>query len=496
MLGAFSHQVAGRPDSVREALEDGSRVATQVYHAELTTRDLEMVLTTWQNKSYLAPVTKFYENKARDNADRASSNAECRASMLSMPSSSRRDRNEMGHQRLLEYLHTGTDDFREVLPHPNLLYIGRHTETVGNTTTTPPFAKLAMSYLCETWPSMAEKMQDMEAQPSTHFVQLTHLSRFGQQCGKTLLLFICASTVALEEFRGRSIAMGDLQPREEDSHFKATSSGFDGAYIDQLTNFLASDRLMLGTFGTERHRGRSQRMNKTVHNKLSALSSVAYERLMVYGLLPPLTFALSTGRSAVRELYTAGKFGGRLVWNLSKLSMYTLFGGANLWKDAMKFGKHSPYLIGYGPEHGRAAALGERLSKYELFVALDLPRCDAQFQTFLTIMILMGVALITYQGDPGEVWPYYDYVFRSLILANGAVYLKIMGLASGHLFVTLLESVGSVVFAYVIILYLMWHHLGIHPIRAVLSGSLSSMGEVVALGDDLLICLTYRGVMP
>ena len=423
--------------------------------------------------------------------------------MLSMPSSSKRDRNEMGHQRLLEHLHSGNEEFREVLPHPNLLYLGRHTEAVGNTTTTPPFSKLALSYLCKTWTNMAKRMKDMEAQPSTNFVQLIHLSRFGQQqpwrpCGKILLLFICALTLALEVFRGRSIAMSDLQPREEGSSFKATSSGFDGAYIDQLSNFLASDRLMLGTFGTERHRGRSHRMNKTVHNKLSALASVAYERMMVYGLLPPLTFALSTGRSAVRELYTAGKFGGRLVWNLSKLSMYTLFGGANMWKEAMKFGPGSPFLIGYGPGRGRAGQLGDRLRKYDLFIALDLPRCDAQFQTFLTVMILMAAALITYQGDPAEVWPFYNYIFRSatfvpVSLVNGAVYLKLMGLASGHLFVTLLESVGSVVFAYVIILYLMWHHLSIHPIRAVLNGSISSMGEVVALGDDLLICLTHRG---
>ena len=403
VLGAFAYQVDGKPNSIRSALEDGSRVATQVYHAELTIRDLEMLLTRREDRSYLAAVTQYYEDRTKDAPDGASSKAECRASMLSMPSSNKRDRNEMGHQRLLEHLHSDNEEFREVLPHPHLLYLGRHREAVGNTTSTPPFCKTALSFLCKNWPSMARRMKEMEAQPSTNFVQLIHLSRFGQQnpwrpCGKILLLFICALTMALEVFRGRSITMSDLQPRGEESSFKKTSSGFDGSYIDELSNFLASDRLVLGTFGTERHRGRSHRMSKQVHDKLSALAAVAYERLMLYGILPPLTFALSTGRSAVRELYNAGKFGGRLVWNLSKLSMYTLFGGATLWKEAMKFRPGSPYLIGYGPEHGRAGQLGDRLKKYELFIALDLPRCDAQFQTFLT-----GSEKVPPRGAPGPL---------------------------------------------------------------------------------------------
>ena len=105
------------------------------------------------------------------------------------------------------------------------------------------------------------------------------------------------------------------------------------------------------------------------------------------------------------------------------------------------------------------------------YIAIDLPRCAAQFQSFLTITLLIATAFFMLDTPLGYVKPLLAFTFEAatftpIVMASGVLCMKLFGLASGHPVVSAVETAGSYVLVATMLAHLLIQHEGmgvLHP---------------------------------
>lgn len=151
----------------------------------------------------------------------------------------------------------------------------------------------------------------------------------------------------------------------------------------------------------------------------------------------PLSPALAAGRSAVQEVGYGASVGGRLVWNMPKIPSMVSKGVAKLVKHFASETDSRFGMLQYTIQHGGHGRTKRRLKGGLCYISLDLPRCDAQFQSWLTVLLIVATLAASCEAlCPGTLLlPKYVFessTFVAIITCTGHAFLKLFGLSSGH----------------------------------------------------------------
>ena len=165
----------------------------------------------------------------------------------------------------------------------------------------------------------------------------------------------------------------------------------------------------------------------------------------------------------MRERKEGETVGGRLVFNMPKTPAQFSKGFADLIATAASEESSDFGMLKYTIQHGGHERTRSRLAKGAGWVALDLPRCDAQFPSFLTLLILLAACVFSLHNTLKEFIPLARHAFESAtdtppIMRTGAMFLKLFCLSSGHPIVSAVETVGSYVLLSTLLAFLCMSH--------------------------------------
>ena len=320
----------------------------------------------------------------------------------------------------------------ETLKHPRLIPLGYHNITVGSVSRVPEPHVLPVRFLKEKFPVIYKKVIGVEAHPSSHRVQMNHLLKFGNHlpwrpAGALLLimlLILCSVFSGVTEY---NCSVDALRPMRSPMRKTDKSSGFDGSYLETVEQMYRNPESGFGTLQSDRAgRGIKRRRFSDVYESLLQLADRLFISMLHTRNIIPSPPALSAGRAAVRERGFGETVGGRLVFNMAKTPALICKGVADLLKKVATHGRSSFGMLGYTIQHGGHAATGRKLNSGEAWIALDLPRCDAQFPSFLTILILTAVGIFMLDAPFIEYsmllrFAFESSTFTTIIMSTGQV---------------------------------------------------------------------------
>ena len=130
---------------------------------------------------------------------------------------------------------------------------------------------------------------------------------------------------------------------------------------------------------------------------------------------------------------------------------------------------------------------------------MDLPRYDASFPAWMVALILSSMALWTGTELTSSLGFLFVFLFRSLLfclvlLPNGDAFIKQSGLASGHVAVSFIETVGTIILIYVWLMTALLRGGGLSLLDVVTLLMRGTYGTFRCLGDDGLIALHWSAV--
>eukprot|EP00971_Amphidinium_carterae_P263398 5225954-Amphidinium_carterae.1 len=95
-------------------------------------------------------------------------------------------------------------------------------------------------------------------------------------------------------------------------------------------------------------------------------------------------------------------------------------------------------------QHGGHSVLRAEFQGYEAYISLDLPRCDAQIESYMLGILLAVLMTLHASIDLANVSAYWTYAYASLVfVAIIFAYIKMSGVASGHVLESYIETIDK-----------------------------------------------------
>lgn len=395
------------------------------------------------------------------------------------------------------------------IPHPWVLSLGRHLNATGSASSVPPPLSMGLQLLRRHAPEVHKRVSEVEAHPSTELVQMVHLSQFGaagqpMPCGALARVLVQAAEVIFHGASTHAIPFADLRPAEPHMPPTAKSCGMEAtldslglAFLAACSNDPCDER---GTLGGDRAAKRRRRPRiDEVYEEILAAAQHTFD-LMDRGFDAKVhTPCLSAGRATVRVKHGGPEVraGGRLVWNSSKMANVLFAPLATAMKRALCHEALPCSLLGQSWQHTGGLRFIARCRGSTVKFAFDLPRCDANFSSALLGLLLHETRTRLIVDDQEHHSAYWRAAASSLtvntvILPSGAAFLKLFGLSSGHVLVSLIETAGGLVKQVAFLMLL--HQLAHGPHAAPLTRD-TLLRYVNALGDDGLMQIEIRTLL-